>query len=129
MITEAARDRFHAQVQAAVAAGARVLAGGEPLAGPGWFYRPTVLLAEPGDDAPERALEGCFGPVVIVRGVARRRRGGRRGQRQPVRPLGERLGPRPPARPAPWPSGSTPAWSASTRRSPSSPTPRPRSAA
>ena len=70
MISEPARDRFHGQVQAAIAAGGRLLSGGEPLPGPGWFYRPTVLIAGPGDDRPERALEGCFGPVVIVRGVA-----------------------------------------------------------
>ena len=69
MIGESARDRFHEQVRAAVAAGAQLLAGGEPIAGPGWFYRPAVLLADRGDDAPERALEGCFGPVVLIREV------------------------------------------------------------
>lgn len=69
MISEGARDGFHARVQAAIDSGARPIAGGEPVDGPGWFYRPTVLLAEGGDDAPERALEGCFGPVVIVRSV------------------------------------------------------------
>ena len=68
MISAEARDRFHATIGAAVAAGARVLAGGSPVEGPGSFYPPTVLLADtPG---AESALAGCFGPVVVVRGVA-----------------------------------------------------------
>lgn len=68
LISEAARDRFDAAIRAAESAGARLLAGGRPLDGPGWFYAPTVLLAH--DDEPERGLAGCFGPVAIVRGVA-----------------------------------------------------------
>jgi len=67
MISESARDRFAATIAAAVAAGARVVAGAEPVPGPGWFTRPTVLSAV--DDRAERALEGCFGPVVVVRAV------------------------------------------------------------
>ena len=58
-------DRF---IRGAVSAGARVLAGGAPLEGPGWFYPATVLLAD--DAGPEAALAGCFGPVALVRGVA-----------------------------------------------------------
>lgn len=67
LISESARDRFDVMIRDAVAAGAQVLAGGRPLAGSGWFYEPTVLLAS--DDAPESALAGSFGPVVLVRGV------------------------------------------------------------
>ena len=67
MISETARDRFHATIRAAVSAGARVVAGGEPQDGPGWFYPPTVLLATTAE--PEQPLAGVFGPVVIVRGV------------------------------------------------------------
>jgi acyl-CoA reductase-like NAD-dependent aldehyde dehydrogenase len=67
MISEAARDRFDATIQATVAAGARIVHGGAPLDGPGWFYAPTVLLAE--SEAPEAVLAGAFGPVVLVRGV------------------------------------------------------------
>src|SRR5205807_1518859 len=68
MISESARARLDAQIRAAVARGARVLTGGAPREGPGWFYPPTVLLADPA--APEADLAGAFGPVVIVRGVA-----------------------------------------------------------
>ncbi len=67
MISAAARERFHAMVRASIDAGAVVLAGGEPLAGPGHFYPPTVLIAH--SPEPEEALAGVFGPVVVVRGV------------------------------------------------------------
>ena len=67
LISEQSRVRFHEQVRAAIDAGADRLAGAEMIDGPGWFYRPTVLLAPPNTDGPERALEGCFGPVVVVR--------------------------------------------------------------
>ena len=66
MISAGARDRFDARVRAAVEAGARVLAGGMPAAGPGWFYPPTVLRADTPE--PESRLAGAFGPVVLVRG-------------------------------------------------------------
>ncbi len=68
MITAEARDRFDGMVRSAISAGANLLAGGAPLPCPGWFYRPTVLLATTA--APESALEGAFGPIVVVRGVA-----------------------------------------------------------
>ena len=68
MISESARARFHRTIQAAIDAGAERLAGGALLPGPGWFYPPTVLRAD--TRAPEEALAGAFGPVVLVRGVA-----------------------------------------------------------
>jgi succinate-semialdehyde dehydrogenase/glutarate-semialdehyde dehydrogenase/succinate-semialdehyde dehydrogenase len=52
------------QVSDAVAAGGRVLTGGKPLEGPGYFYPPTVLLDVP-HDAPV-AREEFFGPVALV---------------------------------------------------------------
>jgi acyl-CoA reductase-like NAD-dependent aldehyde dehydrogenase len=67
MISPQARDRFHASLQKAVEAGAKVLAGGRPIEGVGSFYLPTVLLCETYE--PEAVLGGCFGPVVVVRGV------------------------------------------------------------
>ena len=68
MITETARDRFDDMIKAAVQAGARVLAGGTRLSGPGWFYAPTVLEAASAE--AEEALAGAFGPVIVIRGVA-----------------------------------------------------------
>lgn len=67
LISASARDRFHAMIRAGVEAGARVVAGGEPLDGPGWFYRPTVLTADTA--ACESKLAGVFGPMLLVRGV------------------------------------------------------------
>jgi acyl-CoA reductase-like NAD-dependent aldehyde dehydrogenase len=69
MISTSARERFHQFVLDAIAAGAKRLAGGSPADGAGCFYQPTVLRAEPGETAPEEALAGCFGPVVLIRGV------------------------------------------------------------
>jgi acyl-CoA reductase-like NAD-dependent aldehyde dehydrogenase len=67
MISPRAVDRFDATIRAAVEAGAKVLAGGSPIAGPGSFYAPTVLVSETVE--AERVLAGCFGPVVLIRGV------------------------------------------------------------
>jgi succinate-semialdehyde dehydrogenase/glutarate-semialdehyde dehydrogenase/succinate-semialdehyde dehydrogenase len=52
------------QVSDAVAAGGRVLTGGKPLEGPGYFYPPTVLV-DVSHDAPV-AREEFFGPVALV---------------------------------------------------------------
>ncbi len=52
------------QVKAAVAAGARVLVGGEPIPGEGNFYRPTVLVGVPRSCAIYR--EELFGPVAML---------------------------------------------------------------
>ena len=58
------RDGVHRQVEASVAAGARLLTGGRPLDGPGTFYAPTVLA----DVAPGQVAydEEIFGPVATV---------------------------------------------------------------
>ncbi|WP_305784420.1 aldehyde dehydrogenase family protein [Symbioplanes lichenis] len=58
------RDGVHAQVGAAVAGGAQVLAGGSVPGGPGAFYPPTVL-AECTDDMAVMRDE-TFGPVAPV---------------------------------------------------------------
>jgi acyl-CoA reductase-like NAD-dependent aldehyde dehydrogenase len=58
------RDNSERQVRDAVAAGARLLLGGESLSGPGYFFPPTVLVDLP-HDAPV-AREEFFGPVALV---------------------------------------------------------------
>jgi len=62
------RDELHDQVLASIAAGAVVLVGGEPVAGPGAFYAATILdQVMPGTVAYEQEL---FGPVAAVIRVA-----------------------------------------------------------
>ena len=58
------RDVLAEQVGASVAAGARVLCGGSPPAGRGFFYPPTVL--ERIDPASPAATEELFGPVATL---------------------------------------------------------------
>ncbi len=67
LIDEEQRMWVHRQVRDAVYAGARLLAGGDPLPGPGFFYPPTVLAGPP-EDAPVLTEETC-GPVAAVRVV------------------------------------------------------------
>lgn len=58
------REEVHGQVQRSLGSGARLLAGGETPAGPGWFYPPTVLAeVQPGQPAFDEEL---FGPVAAV---------------------------------------------------------------
>lgn len=68
LATAAIRDELHAQVTESVARGARLVLGGRPLGGPGFYYEPTVLAdAPPGSPAVEQEL---FGPVATVFRVA-----------------------------------------------------------
>ena len=64
LATRAIRDELHAQVERSIAAGAKVLTGGKPLAGRGWYYEPTVIVDAPGDAPVLR--EETFGPVAAV---------------------------------------------------------------
>jgi len=60
----AGRATVAAQVDDAVARGARLLCGGRPLEGDGWFYPPTVLTGiAPGMRV---ATEEVFGPVALL---------------------------------------------------------------
>ncbi len=52
------------QVQKSIAAGAKLLTGGNQIAGPGFFYEPTVLVDVPKDSPAFR--EEVFGPVAAV---------------------------------------------------------------
>ena len=64
LATAAIRDELAAQVAATVDAGGRLLVGGEPLPGPGYFYPPTVV-ADPPPGSPLR-MEETFGPAAAV---------------------------------------------------------------
>jgi succinate-semialdehyde dehydrogenase / glutarate-semialdehyde dehydrogenase len=66
MVSERRRAGVHRLVTDAVERGARVLLGGEPSSGPGFFYPPTVLADVPADAA--LLLEEPFGPVAPVMG-------------------------------------------------------------
>jgi succinate-semialdehyde dehydrogenase / glutarate-semialdehyde dehydrogenase len=57
-------DDLENQVNASVAAGARVLAGGTRIAGKGNYFQPTVLADIPADSPAYR--EELFGPVASV---------------------------------------------------------------
>ncbi|MEY2485571.1 MAG: succinate-semialdehyde dehydrogenase / glutarate-semialdehyde dehydrogenase [Verrucomicrobiota bacterium] len=52
------------QVRKSVAAGARILTGGNRLQGPGFFYEPTVLVDVPKESPAYR--EEVFGPVASL---------------------------------------------------------------
>ena len=54
----------HDQVQKSIAMGAKLLTGGNRIAGPGFFYEPTVLVNVP-KDAPA-LREEVFGPVAAI---------------------------------------------------------------
>ena len=65
------RDELHAQVVSTVAAGARVLLGGERPAGPGAFYPPTVLAGvKKGMAAYDEELFGPVAAVIVVKDEA-----------------------------------------------------------
>ena len=53
-----------ADVKKTIAAGAKVLTGGDPLDGPGFFYAPTVLTDVPKDSPAYK--EEFFGPVASI---------------------------------------------------------------
>ena len=64
LISASHRDSVHELVQSGVSEGARLVTGGEPLAGEGYFYPPTVFADAGGGIRITR--EEVFGPVVTV---------------------------------------------------------------
>lgn len=64
LISERQRDKVDGMVRRAVAAGAKLMAGGEPVDGPGYFYKPTLLVGV--DPDSEIAQEEIFGPVLVM---------------------------------------------------------------
>ena len=68
LATPAIREGVHEQVEKSIAAGARLLTGGQPIKGKGNFYPPTVLAEIPRQAPAFR--EEVFGPVALVFRVA-----------------------------------------------------------
>src|SRR5207248_734123 len=64
LATEQILNGVHDQVQKSIAAGAKLLTGGNRIAGPGFFYEPTVLVDVPRNSPAFR--EEVFGPVAAV---------------------------------------------------------------
>ena len=64
LATEQILNGVHEQVQKSIAAGATLLTGSNRIAGPGFFYEPTVLVDIPKDSPAYR--EEIFGPVAAV---------------------------------------------------------------
>src|SRR5437588_8878645 len=64
LATEQILNGVHEQVQKTIAMGAKCLTGGNRIAGPGFFYEPTVLVDVPKDSPAFR--EEVFGPVATV---------------------------------------------------------------
>src|SRR6266536_3540909 len=62
LATEQILQGVHQQVQKSIAAGAKLLTGGNRIHGPGFFYEPTVLVHLPLD--PPAYREEVFGPVA-----------------------------------------------------------------
>jgi succinate-semialdehyde dehydrogenase / glutarate-semialdehyde dehydrogenase len=64
LATEHILQGVHEQVQKSIAAGAKLLTGGNRIHGPGFFYEPTVLVDVPKKSPASR--EEVFGPVASI---------------------------------------------------------------
>ena len=64
LATEQILNGVQEQVQKTIAAGAKLLTGGNRIAGPGFFYEPTVLADVPKESPAFR--EEVFGPVASI---------------------------------------------------------------
>ena len=64
LATEQILRGVHDQVQKTIAAGAKLLTGGNRIHGPGFFYEPTVLVDVPKGSPAYR--EEVFGPVAAI---------------------------------------------------------------
>ena len=64
LATEQILNGVHEQVQKSIAAGAKLLTGGNRIHGPGFFYEPTVLVDVPKESPAFR--EEVFGPVASI---------------------------------------------------------------
>ncbi len=64
LATEQILNGVHEQVQKSIAAGAKLLTGGNRIHGSGFFYEPTVLVDVPKNSPAYR--EEIFGPVAAI---------------------------------------------------------------
>jgi phenylacetaldehyde dehydrogenase len=64
LISAGQRERVQGYVRSGVEEGGSIVAGGEPIAGPGFFYRPTVFASTRPDLRILR--EEIFGPVTVA---------------------------------------------------------------
>src|ERR1043166_3356936 len=64
LATEHILQGVHNQVQKSIAAGAKLLTGGNRIYGPGFFYEPTVLVNVPRESPAYH--EEVFGPVASI---------------------------------------------------------------
>jgi succinate-semialdehyde dehydrogenase / glutarate-semialdehyde dehydrogenase len=64
LATEQILQGVHDQVQRSIAAGAKLLTGGNRIHGPGFFYEPTVLVDVPKQSPAYR--QEVFGPVASI---------------------------------------------------------------
>src|SRR5947199_6936614 len=64
LATEQILQGVHDQIQKSIAAGAKLLTGGNRIHGPGFFYEPTVLVNVPRESPAYR--EEVFGPVASI---------------------------------------------------------------
>src|SRR5216110_1850753 len=64
LATENILQGVHDQVQKTIAAGAKLLTGGNRIQSPGFFYEPTVLVNVPRESPAYR--EEVFGPVAAI---------------------------------------------------------------
>jgi len=64
LATEQILQGVHEQVQKSIAAGAKLLTGGNRIHGTGFFYEPTVLVDVPKESPAAR--EEVFGPVASI---------------------------------------------------------------
>src|SRR5438046_3486120 len=64
LATEQILQGVHDQVQKSIAAGTKLLTGGNRIHGPGFFYEPTVLVNVPRESPAYR--EEVFGPVASI---------------------------------------------------------------
>jgi aldehyde dehydrogenase (NAD+) len=65
LCTQRQRQHIEATIAASLAAGATLITGGQSLAGPGFYFPPTIVDCSDAPNAPALSQE-FFGPVLTV---------------------------------------------------------------